>query len=83
LNVVNSGTCNNSPASKMNLAFIPSKPVALFLYSFFNALSSSTSVIFVFRVWLMEVRSPKRNDQFVVIWVAETSQLACESLPKA
>ncbi len=44
--------CRNSPASKMNSAFIPSKPVALFLYSFFNAWNNSINVIFVFRMWL-------------------------------
>ncbi len=52
LNVVNSGMCKSSLASKMNLAFIPSKPVALFLCSFFNARRSLVNVISVFTVWL-------------------------------
>ncbi len=52
LNDVNNGMCSSSPASKMNSAFIPSKPAALFLCSFFSTQSSSASVIFLFRVWL-------------------------------
>ncbi len=44
--------CSSSPTSKMNSTFIPSKPTALFLYSFLNAWNSSASVISVFRVWL-------------------------------
>jgi len=52
LNVINSGMCSSSPASKMNSAFIPSKPATLFLCNFSSAWSNSTSVIFVFRVWV-------------------------------
>jgi hypothetical protein len=36
----------------MNSTFIPSKPIALLLSSFFNAWNNFVSVISVFRVWL-------------------------------